>query len=173
MNANNLFLVLSDYQKAAQMPQFTIEFVNLFLAGLLAGEEFVICYGVRTSLTTLEEKPQTQIRQVLIRKLRVLVPAIFLSSALSGIAAMVGAGPGISFGFRCTGLLFLLAWTLITFFGTVPINKAALAWQPEALPSDWRTLIARWERLDILRCWAAVVSFALLLTATALRQSGN
>jgi hypothetical protein len=25
-----------------------IEFLNLFFAGVLAGEEFVICYGVRT-----------------------------------------------------------------------------------------------------------------------------
>lgn len=155
------------------MPPFTIEFVNLFLAGLLAGEEFVICYGVRTALTTLEEKPQAQLRQVLIRRLRVLVPAIFVSTALSGIATMVRAGSGISFGFRCAGLLCLLVWMFVTFFGTVPINKTALAWQPEALPSDWRSLIARWERLDILRCWAAVVCFALLLTATALGLNGN
>jgi hypothetical protein len=155
------------------MPQLAIEFVNLFLAGLLAGEELAICYGVRTSIAKLDEKPQTQLRQSLIRKLRVLVPAIFIPTAVSSVmvVALAGASPG--FCFRCAGLLLLLAWASITFLGTVPINKSVLDWQPEAMPDNWKSIVARWERLDIGRCWAAVMSFTCLLIAAALRLSGN
>ena len=73
-----------------------IEFLNLFFAGVLAGEEFVICYGVRTVVAVLDQQPQIQLRHALIRKLRTLVPAIFILTALSCVAAMSldGTGPG-------------------------------------------------------------------------------
>ncbi len=155
------------------MLQLTIEFANLFLAGLFAGEELAICYGVRTSLAKLDDQPQTQLRQSLIRKLRVLVPAIFVPTAVSSMIAIALAGASPGFGFRCAGLLLLLVWAAIAFLGTVPINQAVLDWQLEALPDDWKSIVDRWERLDVGRCWAAVISFACVLIAVALRSSGN
>lgn len=148
-----------------------IQFINLFLAGLLAGEELVVCYGVRASMARLAEIPQTQLRQALIRRLRVLVPAIFLPAAVSCMmtAWLAKSGPG--FGFICAGLLALLIWASITFAGTVPINKAVLVWEAERLPKNWRSMIDKWERLDIMRCWAALISFACLLIALALQSS--
>jgi uncharacterized membrane protein len=99
---------------------------------------------------------------------------LYVSTTVSSVItiALAGASPG--FGFRCAGLLLLLAWAAITFLGTVPINQAVLDWQLEALPDNWKSIVARWERLDIGRCWAAVMSFACLLIAVALnRSSGN
>jgi hypothetical protein len=48
-----------------------------------------------------------------------------------------------------------------------------LAWEPSAPPKNWPTLVSRWERLDTVRCWAAMAAFALFLTAVALRLSVN
>jgi hypothetical protein len=62
-------------------------FVNLFCAGVLAGEEVVICYGVRGPVASLDPQPGILLRQALIRRLRVLVPAIFGLAFVSGIAA--------------------------------------------------------------------------------------
>jgi len=120
---------------------------------------------VRPALAALDEKPQTQLRQELIGRLRVLVPILFGAAALSGVAAAVLAGVGPGSRWRWVGLLLLGVWMLVTFLGTVPINQAVIGWDPEALPSDWRAAVARWERLDVARCWAAVGSFALLVTA--------
>jgi hypothetical protein len=144
------------------------EFVNLFCTGLLAGAELVVRYGVRAPIAVLDEQPQIQLRQALIRSLRVLVPAILAPTVVSGVAvtALDGTGPG--FGLRCTALLALLAWALVTFIGTVPINKATLTWLPGAPPGSWRALVSRWERLDTARSWAALAAFAFFLTATAL-----
>ena len=50
-----------------------IGFVNLLCVGLLAGEEFAICYGVRVPLASLDDQPHIQLRQALIYRLRVLV----------------------------------------------------------------------------------------------------
>ncbi len=153
------------------MLQLTIEFINLFLAGLLAGEELAICYGVRTTIAKLDEQLQTQIRQSLIRNLRVLVPAIFIPTAAFSAIAIAMAGSDSGIGFRYAGGILLIAWAAITFIGTVPINKAVLDWQLADLPDDWKSIVSRWERLDVGRCWAAIGSFACLLIAVALKAS--
>ena len=76
-------------------------------------------------------------------------------------------------GLRCMGLLAVLVWTVTTFLGTVPINKATLPWRPDAPPKDWRAVVRRWERLDKVRFWAAVMAFAFFLAAVALRLVPN
>jgi hypothetical protein len=155
------------------MPNTNIEFLNLFFAGILAGEELVVCYGVRPLLADMEEQPQFRLRQALIRRLRVLVPAIYLLTTASWIAVMVLERGSAGLGFRCAGALALLSWTLVTFGGTVPINKRILTWQADAPPIDWRVVVRRWERLDIARCWAAAFSFAFALAAAALNSAAN
>jgi uncharacterized membrane protein len=146
-----------------------LKFINLFFSGMVAGSLFVIHHGIRTPVGSLDERPQIQVRQALTRRLRVVVPAILLPAVLSGVAVAIldWSGPGSIF--RRAGVLSLLACFLFTLFGTVPINKAALTWQPEAPPKTWRMQVSRWERLDTTRTWAAVASFALMLTAMAFR----
>jgi uncharacterized membrane protein len=140
-----------------------LEFINLLCAGVLAGEEFVIRYGVRAPVASLDDRPHLQLRQALIRTLRVLVPAVFGLTVVSGIAVTVLGGPGRALGVRCAGLLALLAFISITLAGTVPINQAVLTWSVATPPRDWHTLVKRWERLDTARTWAAVSAFCLFL----------
>jgi uncharacterized membrane protein len=146
-----------------------LEFLNLLFAGLLAGEEFVIRFGVRGPLAGLEPRTQIALRQALIRKLRVLVPTIFFLALLSGAAMTALGGGGLAFVLRCAGVLALLTFIGVTLGGTVPINKAALDWDPAAPPPQWRALVARWEMLDTVRTWAALAGFALFLAAALIR----
>ena len=111
-----------------------IEFAALFLAGLLAGEEFVVRYGVRGPLAALDDRAHIEFRQGLIRTLRVLVPAIFGPALAAGVAAAIAAGAGPGVALRWAGVLALLGWALVTLFGTVPINSGALDWRPAAPP---------------------------------------
>jgi uncharacterized membrane protein len=145
-----------------------VGFVNLFLAGLLAGEEFTIRFGVRGPLASLEDIPHIRFRQALIYRLRVLVPAIFGLTILSGLAVLLLSFGEAGFVFRGLAVLSLVGFILLTMFGTVPINAAALEWNPISPPANWQALIRRWERLDDIRCGAAVVAFALFLIAMAL-----
>ena len=92
------------------------EFLNLFFAGVLAGEELVICYGVRTVVAVLDQRPQIELRHALIRKLRTLVPAIFILTALSGLAAMSLDGTGAGFRLRCFAALRTAYPTCVTEF---------------------------------------------------------
>lgn len=100
-------------------PATVLDFVTLFFAGILAGIEIVIHYGLRAPAEVLGEPSQIQLRQALILRLRVLVPAFFVPTTVSGIAVTVldGAAPG--FGFRCAALFAMLIWILIRVIGTV------------------------------------------------------
>ena len=150
-------------------PTTVLDFVNVFFAGMLAGIEFVIHYGLRGPSEILDEQSQLQFRQALVLRLRVLVPAFFVPAAVLGIALTVlnSAAPG--FGFRCAGVVAILTWILIRVIGTVPINSATLTWQPSAPPKNWKALVNHAERFHIVGVWAAVLGFAFFLTAVALK----
>jgi hypothetical protein len=109
------------------------------------------------------------LRQALIYRLRVMVPAIFALTILSGVAVTLVNGLDHGFVFRGAGLLALVTFIALTLGGTVPINQAALTWNPAAPPTNWRALVKRWEQLDTARCWLAVAAFALFLAAIAVQ----
>src|SRR2546430_15879789 len=82
-----------------------LDFVNLFFAGMLAGIEFVIHYGLRGPSEILDEKSQFQLRLALVMRLRVLVPAFFAPQAVLGIALTVLNAGTPGFWFRCAAVL--------------------------------------------------------------------
>jgi uncharacterized membrane protein len=143
-------------------------FVSVFGAGLLGGEEFVIRYGVRGPLARLDQEPHIRMRQGLIRTLRILVPAIFLPTLLSAVAVTVVDGADSGLALRCAATLALLAWGAVTIRGTVPINEAAVEWDPAKPPANWRAVVDRWEDLNTVRAWLAMAAFALLLAGLML-----
>ena len=150
-----------------------LEFTNLFVAGILAGIEIVIHYGVRRPAEVLDEASQIQLRQALVLKLRILVPSFFLPTAVSGIAIAIvdGGAPGL--WFRCAGVAGVLIWVLIRVVGTVPINSATLTWKPSAPPRNWKTLVDNAERFHIVGVWAVILAFASFLTAVALKLTAR
>jgi uncharacterized membrane protein len=146
-------------------------FISLFGAGLLAGEEFVIRYGVRAPLASLDDRSHIRTRQALIRTLRVLVPAIYLPTVVLAITSTVLDGAGSGAAFRSAAVLALLGWISVTVGGTVPINSAAFDWDASAPPADWRARIDRWERLNSVRAWLAIAAFALLIAGIAMHAT--
>jgi hypothetical protein len=150
-----------------------VSLISLLFAGLLAGEEFVIRYGVRGPLATLDDRPHILLRQALIRSLRVLVPVVYLLTLLFAVAGTTLDGIGPGFPYRCAGILALLIWIAVTLGGTVAINAAALEWDASSPPITWKIQVDRWERLSTVRTWAAVVAFALLLTGLTLTAARN
>jgi hypothetical protein len=61
--------------------------------------------------------------------------------------------------------VFLLTAAL----GTVPLNIQVNDWDPERPPADWKAVVTRWERLDVLRSTAAIVAFACFVIAVAVQ----
>jgi len=143
--------------------------MNVFFAGMLAGMESMIHYGVRTAPEVLDDQAQLQLRQALVLRLRVLIPAFFVPTVLTGIAVTVQGSAAPGWWLRAAGLLALFIWILIRIIGTVPINSATLSWQPSAPPKHWKELVAHAERFHIVGVWSVVLAFALFLAALALK----
>lgn len=146
-----------------------LDFVNIFFAGMLAGIEFVIHYGFRGPSETLNDHSQLQLRQALVIRLRVLVPAFFAPTAVLGIALTFLNGGTSGFWFRCAAVLAVCIWILIRVVGTVPINSATADWLLSAPPKNWKELVNRAERFHSVGVWAAVLAFAFFLTAVAFK----
>jgi uncharacterized membrane protein len=145
-----------------------VELVGLFLSGMLAGEEFIVRYGVQPALTSLsEDRAHILARQALVRRLRIVVPAIMIPTVLVGIAALVVGGGAPGLAFRWAGVAALVAFLLLSFLGTVPINIRVNEWQVDSPPEDWREVVARWQRIDVFRSAAAILAFACFLIAMA------
>ena len=142
-----------------------LDFVNLFFAGSLAGIEIVLHYGLPESAEIMDEPSQLRLRQAQVRRLRVLVPAFFLPTAVSGIAVTVLNGTASGFWLRGAGVLAILTWILTRVVGTVSINSDTLDWNPSTPPKDWKEQVNHAERFHIVGTWAAIMAFAFFLLA--------
>lgn len=149
--------------------QVATAFLALLFAGLLAGEELTVTLGVRGALASLDVASHLAARQALIYRLRVIVPTTFFLALVPAAASAILEPSATGAWARFAGVVLLLVWLAVTLLGTIPINAAALSWAPSAPPSDWRTLVERWERLNSVRTLSAVAAFAALLAAAALQ----
>jgi uncharacterized membrane protein len=136
-------------------------------AGLLAGEELAVRYGVRGPVASLDDESHIRLRQALVRSLRVLVPSIYLPTLVCAATAALLAGTGAGLALHGAAVLALLTWIGVTLGGTVPINAAVLEWSPSEPPLDWRARVDRWERLNTVRTWLAITAFVLLIIPLA------
>ncbi|MCU1420793.1 MAG: hypothetical protein JWN36_444 [Microbacteriaceae bacterium] len=149
----------------------TLQAIGLILAGLLAGEEFIVRWGVQPALSTLEDRAHILARVALVKRLKVVVPILMVPTVLVGIAVLATGGVGAGFAFRIVGLLALVAFVLFSFLGTVPINIRVNDWDADAPPADWRDVVRRWQFIDVFRSSAAILAFVAFVVAAALRFS--
>jgi hypothetical protein len=144
----------------------TTHLLQLLFVGLLAGFEIGVHYGIGSPPQSLREDAQIVLRQSLVRRLRILAPALYLPSLLLTILATVRDrhNPGVWLSYAA--LAMFLVWALIRIVRAVPVNRATLEWSPEQPPINWRALVERTEQFHVVAAWAAVIAFACLLFST-------
>jgi uncharacterized membrane protein len=137
--------------------------VQLVLVGLLAGEEFIVRWGVQPAMATLPDQVHLRTRIALVKSLKVVVPILMVPAVLASVAVLVLSGDDDGLGWRIAGMVALVVFVLASFLGTVPINIRVNDWDPERPPADWKRVVRRWERIDVLRSTAAGVAFVLFV----------
>jgi hypothetical protein len=150
-----------------------LRLVSLFFAGILAGMEIAIHYGLHPATRVLDDSSQLRLRQALVLRLRILVPAVFLPTAVSSVAlAILGAtAPGS--WFRYAGVAAVIVWFVVRVIGTVPINSATLDWRAGTPPAGWKAQVEHAERFHIVGVWAAVLAFVSFLASVSLGMGAN
>ncbi|GAB3899377.1 DUF1772 domain-containing protein [Kibdelosporangium lantanae] len=143
-----------------------MQYIGLFLIGILAGEELIVRYGIHPALSGLDDRAHLLVRQALVRRLRNVVPIVMLpAAALAVTVLVVVTGPGLIL--RWATLIAMVAFLLLSFLGTVPINIKVNDWRADAPPADWKTVVDRWARIDVFRSTAATAAFLFAVLALA------
>ncbi|WP_336632331.1 MULTISPECIES: anthrone oxygenase family protein [unclassified Microbacterium] len=145
--------------------------VQLVLAGLLAGEELIVRWGIQPAISSLPDDAHVRTRIALVRRLKVVVPILMVPTLLASVALVIAAGGADGFAWRIAGMAAMVVFALSSFLGTVPINMGVNDWDPAAPPANWRHVVTRWERIDVLRSSAAAAGF-ILFTVALVAQLG-
>jgi uncharacterized membrane protein len=137
-------------------------FVNLVLAGLLAGNEFGTWVALHPSLEKLSTPERIRAEQEVTRRYSAIMPVWMLSVIISclPVVALSRKGPGFlptAAGTAC--FVGMLASTLV---GNVPINNRVLEISPETDQEEFVELRERWDRLHTLRVVLNVAGLAFL-----------
>gem|GEM_PF-462709 len=155
----------STVESELQMGVQLLQALGLTLAGILAGLEFVVRYGVQPALTTIEDRSSILARIALVNRLKVVVPLIMLPSFLVGVSVLIFSGDGPGYAFRWVGVAASIALLLFSFLGTVPINMQISDWTADAPPEGWQALVKRWEFIDVFRSSSAIIAFISFVVA--------
>ena len=145
-----------------------LQALALFLSGLLAGEELIVRYGVQPALSSLEDRAHILARVALVKRLKVVVPILMVPTVIASVAALIAGWSAPGGTLRIAGVVFLVAFLLFSFLGTVPINIKVNDWQVESPPADWKAVVRRWEVIDVFRSAAAILAFACFAVASSL-----
>lgn len=139
-----------------------LEFLALVFTGLLAGEELIVRWGIAPALREVPDTAHLEVRIALVRRLRVVVPMLIVPTVLTTLGVAVFAAPG---PLGWASLAVLVVFVAASAWGTVPINMQVIEWSPHSPPAAWRSVISRWEAIDVLRSSTAVATFVLLCAA--------
>ncbi|MGN8050865.1 anthrone oxygenase family protein [Curtobacterium sp. 22159] len=137
--------------------------VQLVLVGLLAGEEFIVRWGVQPALSSLPDDAHVRTRIALVKRLKVVVPILMIPAVLASVAVLVLVTDQSGLEWRIAGVTAVAVFLGASFLGTVPINMGVNDWDATAPPPDWRRVVTKWERIDVLRSTAAGVAFVLFV----------
>lgn len=122
-------------------------------------------YGIAAPSASFGEAERIALRQVFLRRLRVLAPALFLPSFLLTLLIAFQerheGGPWLCWAAAAA----LLLRVIIRIVRTVPVNSATLEWNPNAPPPNWQSSVARTEQFHVIAAWAAIFAFTCSLVS--------
>ncbi len=138
-------------------------FVNLFLAGLLVGNEAGTWAVIHPALNALPFEANIRPEQAIVRRYGRFMPALMLLTIASGILVLSLRPQSPSFALTLAGVVCLVLMLAVTLAGNVPINRQILAATPDTPPPTWWSLRRRWDRLHAVRVLLDLCGLALFI----------
>jgi Domain of unknown function (DUF1772) len=147
-------------------------FVNLVLAGLLAGNELGTKVAIHPSLERLGTRERLRAEQEVTRRYATIMP-FWMSSVIVSCLPVLALSRGTS-ALRpaLAGTACFVGMLVSTLIGNVPINNRVLEMSPETGGEEFVELRRRWDRLHTLRVALNVAGLGLLC-AGALSPGAN
>ena len=141
-------------------------FANLFLVGVLTGNEFGSWAGLHPALRELPHQAHVRSEQAVTRRFGKMMPALMIGALVSFVPVLSLASDrrSSSFLFSFAGMVCYATMLAITLTGNVPINRRTLELDPDTTPrEEFLELRARWDRLHAARNILNLAGFGLAL----------
>ncbi len=135
-------------------------FVNLFLTGVLTGNEFSGLVGFHPVLYRLPTDAHASAEQEITARFGKIMPPFMTATILSFAPVLSLTRDRRSFRFTLAGMLCYLAMLAVTFAGNMPANRLTLELDPKTASRD--------EFLALRRRWDAFHATRNVLNATGL-----
>ncbi len=140
-------------------------FVNLFLAGVLTGNEFGGFVGFHPALYRLPTEAHAKAEQEITARFGKIMPPFMVATILSFVPALSLTRERRSSRLTLAGMLCYVAMLAVTFAGNMPANRRTLDLDPGTVPSgEFLALRRRWDGFHAARNLlnAAGLVFAIL-----------
>ena len=142
-------------------------FSNLFLAGVLTGNEFGGLVGFHPALYRLPTEAHASAEQEITARFGKNMPPFIVATIVSFVPALSLTRDRRSFRFALAGMLCYLVMLAVTFAGNMPINRRMLELDPTTVSRDeLLTLRRRWDRFHAVRNVLNATGFVFTILGT-------
>jgi uncharacterized membrane protein len=151
-------------------------FANLFLVGVLTGNEFGSWAALHPALRELPHQAHVRSEQAVTRRFGKIMPALMTGALVSfvPVLSLVSDRRSSSFLFGLAGMLCYATMLAITLTGNVPINRRTLELDPDTTPrEEFLELRARWDRLHTARNVLNLAGFGLAILGVLTSSQSN
>ena len=142
-----------------------LNFVAIFIAGLMVGSELAIAAFVHPTLDRLPDNIHLPVASALARVLGRFMPFWYILVFLLTLAEVLthwhqsGSMPIL---IATSASLWLLA-SVYSITMLVPINNRIASWEKVTPPADWKRLRGRWDLLHRWRVVLLTIAFLFLI----------
>jgi hypothetical protein len=150
-------------------------FSNLFLTGVLTGNEFSGFVGFHPALYRLPTYAHASAEQEITARLGRIMPPFMIATIVSFVPVLSLMKDRRSFRLTLAGMLCYLAMLAVTFAGNMPANQRTLELDPRTVSRDeFVALRRRWDGFHAARNLlnAVGLAFAVLGTLSDTQSEG-
>ena len=151
-------------------------FANLFLVGVLTGNEFGSWAGLHPALRELPHQAHVRSEQVVTLRFGKMMPALMTGALVSfvPVLSLVSDRRSSSFLFGLLGMVCYATMLAITLTGNVPINRRTLELDPDTTSrEEFLEFRARWDRLHAARNVLNLAGFGLSILGLLASPQGK
>jgi uncharacterized membrane protein len=152
------------------------QFVNLFITGVLTGNEFGSWAALHPALRELPHQAHVRSEQAVTRRYGKMMPALMMGALVSfvPVLSLVSDRRSLPFLFDLAGMLCYATMLMITLAGNIPINRSTLELDPDKTSrEEFLELRARWDRLHRVRNVMNLTGFGLAILGVLTSSQSN
>jgi uncharacterized membrane protein len=143
----------------------------LFLAGITAGSEAGSYFFLRPAKSKLPPQQFIELEKYIQDSFGKIMPILMIVTTIAVACLLLILWPEEDLVklLSVFGLLGYVVANGVTIAYMLPINNQTARWDTKSLPSGWRDVRDKWERIQGIRTWSMMLAFAFLCAAVTIQ----